>query len=109
MTGSLRPGSGSTGLAKRTWVRLRAPWDPIAGRYRAPDEKTIRVVLDRLDPRALARAQLGRAQAGADAPSASVRRYCAGAALKDDSYLHVPECRWDHATLAETLRLHGLN
>jgi hypothetical protein len=35
-------------------ARLRAPWDPLAGRYRAPDEKTIRVVLDRLDPRALA-------------------------------------------------------
>ncbi|HEY6313581.1 MAG TPA: transposase family protein [Streptosporangiaceae bacterium] len=34
-------------------ARLRAPWDPLAGRYRAPDEKTIRVVLDRLDPRAL--------------------------------------------------------
>src|ERR1700726_239636 len=40
-------------------ARLRAPGDPIAGRYRAPDEKTIRVVLDRLDPRALARALLG--------------------------------------------------
>src|SRR6476659_681959 len=39
--------------------RLRAPWDPLAGRYRAPDEKTIRVVLDRLDPRALARALPG--------------------------------------------------
>jgi hypothetical protein len=37
-------------------ARLRAPWDPVAGRYRAPDEKTIRVVLDRLDPRALTRA-----------------------------------------------------
>src|SRR6478752_1423083 len=37
-------------------ARLRAPWDPVAGRYRAPDEKTIRVVLDRL---ALARALLG--------------------------------------------------
>src|SRR6266516_3178311 len=35
-------------------ARLRAPWDPVAGRYRAPDEKTIRVVLDRLDPRDLA-------------------------------------------------------
>src|SRR5215468_6692553 len=34
-------------------ARLRAPWDPIAGQYRAPDEKTIRVVLERLDPRAL--------------------------------------------------------
>jgi predicted transposase YbfD/YdcC len=40
-------------------ARLHAPWDPMAGRYRAPDEKTIRVVLDRLDPRALARALLG--------------------------------------------------
>src|SRR5689334_4248896 len=40
-------------------ARLRAPWDPMAGRYRAPDEKTIRVVLDRLDPRALTRALLG--------------------------------------------------
>jgi DDE family transposase len=41
-------------------ARLRAPWDPLAGRYRAPDEKTIRVVLDRVDPRALARAAGGR-------------------------------------------------
>src|ERR1039457_2195005 len=40
-------------------ARRRAPWDPVTGRYRAPDEKTIRVVLDRLDPRALARALLG--------------------------------------------------
>ena len=40
-------------------ARLRAPWDPVAGRYRAPDEKTIRVVLDRLDPRALSRALPG--------------------------------------------------
>src|SRR2546430_6413386 len=40
-------------------ARLRAPWDPMAGRYRAPDEKTIRVLLNRLDPRALARALLG--------------------------------------------------
>src|ERR1700758_4869148 len=39
-------------------ARLRAPWDPLAGRYRVPDEKTIRVVLDRLGPRALARAPL---------------------------------------------------
>src|SRR5260370_34656300 len=37
-------------------ARLRAPWDPMAGRYRAPDEETVRVLLDRLDPRALARA-----------------------------------------------------
>jgi len=60
-------------------ARLRAPWDPLAGRYRAPDEKTIRVVLDRLDPRALARALLGprpnsRRRSGGP-PAASVRRY----------------------------------
>ena len=60
-------------------ARLRAPWDPIAGRYRAPDEKTIRVVLDRLDPRALAGALLGprprgRRRPGGPSP-ASVRRY----------------------------------
>ena len=36
-------------------ARLRAPWDSVAGWYRAPDEKTIRVVLDHLDPGALAR------------------------------------------------------
>src|SRR5580693_7576195 len=60
-------------------ARLRAPWDPLAGRYRAPDEKTIRVVLDRLDPRALARALLGprprRARRSGGPPAASVRRY----------------------------------
>jgi predicted transposase YbfD/YdcC len=60
-------------------ARLRAPWDPIAGRYRAPDEKTIRVVLDRLDPRALARALLGPGPRGrrrpAGTPAASVRSY----------------------------------
>ena len=60
-------------------ARLRAPWDPLAGRYRAPDEKTIRVVLDRLDPRALARALLGggpdsrRGRGGP--PPGSVRGY----------------------------------
>src|SRR6516225_1783908 len=60
-------------------ARLRAPWDPLGGRYRAPDEKTIRVVLDRLDPRALARALLGprprgRRRRGGPSP-ASVRGY----------------------------------
>jgi len=58
-------------------ARMRAPWDPVAGRYRAPDEKTIRVVLDRLDSRALARALLGprpcRRPGGP--PSAAVRGY----------------------------------
>ena len=52
-------------------ARLRAPWDPIAGRYRAPDEKPIRVVLDRLDPRALARALLGPGPRAAVAPEPS--------------------------------------
>jgi len=60
-------------------ARLRAPWDPLAGRYRAPDEKTIRVVLDRLDPRALARALLGPGPRGRRRPgapsAASVRSY----------------------------------
>jgi hypothetical protein len=49
----------------------------MAGRYRAPDEKTIRVVLDRLDPRALTLALLGphpcRGPGGP--PSAAVRGY----------------------------------
>jgi len=65
-------------------ARLRAPWDPLAGRYRAPDEKTIRVVLDRLDPRALARALLGprpgRRRGGL--PPASVRGYRARQAAR---------------------------
>jgi predicted transposase YbfD/YdcC len=60
-------------------ARLHAPWDPIAGRYRAPDEKTIRVVLDRLDPRALTRALLGPRPGGRRSSSgpapASVRGY----------------------------------
>ena len=58
-------------------ARLRAPWDPVAGRYRAPDEKTIRVVLDRLDPRALTRALPGprRRRRTGGQPAASVRGY----------------------------------
>jgi hypothetical protein len=55
-------------------ARLRAPWDPMAGQYRVPGEKTIRMVLDHLDPRALARALLGpwtaRPPAGPAAPTA---------------------------------------
>jgi DDE family transposase len=66
-------------------ARLRAPWDPMTGRYRAPDEKTIRVVLDRLDPRALARALLGPRpdgrRRGGQAP-ASVRGYRARRAAR---------------------------
>src|SRR6266567_4085528 len=68
-------------------ARMRAPWDPMAGRYRAPDEKTIRIVLDRLDPRALARALLGPGPRGrrrsGGPPSASVRRYRARRAAQE--------------------------
>jgi predicted transposase YbfD/YdcC len=66
-------------------ARLRAPWDPMAGRYRVPDEKTIRVVLDRLDPRALARALLGPrpdSRRGGGRPPASVRGYRARRAAR---------------------------
>ena len=65
-------------------ARLRAPWDLIAGRYRAPDEKTIRVVLDRLDPRALTRALLGPrpGRRCGGPPPASVRGYRARRAAR---------------------------
>jgi predicted transposase YbfD/YdcC len=65
-------------------ARLRAPWDPMAGRYRAPDEKTIRVLLDRLDPRALARALPARpgGRRGGGRPPASVRGYRARRAAR---------------------------
>ena len=66
-------------------ARLRAPWDPMAGRYRVPDEKTIRVVLDRLDPRALARALLGPrpgGRRGGGRTRASVRGYRARRAAR---------------------------
>jgi hypothetical protein len=71
--GSGRRGVAATGSA----ARLRAPWDPIAGRHRAPDKKTIRVVLDRLDPRARALPgprPRGRRRPGGPSP-ASVRGY----------------------------------
>jgi predicted transposase YbfD/YdcC len=72
-------------------ARLRAPWDPMAGRYRAPDEKTIRILLDRLDPRALARALLGPRPRGRRRPggpsSASVRRYRARRAAQQSKML----------------------
>ena len=71
-------------------ARMRAPWDPIAGRYRAPDEKTIRVVLDRLDPRALAQALPGprpRGRRPGGPPPASVRRYRARQAAQQAKML----------------------
>jgi predicted transposase YbfD/YdcC len=67
-------------------ARLRAPWDPVAGRYRAPDEKTIRVVLDKLDPRALSQALLGRRRRrrkSGGPPSAGVRDYRARRAVQE--------------------------
>jgi predicted transposase YbfD/YdcC len=67
-------------------ARLRAPWDPVAGQYRAPDEKTIRVVLDRLDPRALTRALLGprpRRRRPGRLPSAGARDYRARRAARE--------------------------
>ena len=58
--------------------RLGLPWDPMAGQYRVPDEKTIRTLLDRLNPRALSRALLGRRPKRVrpdGAPSRAVRDY----------------------------------
>jgi predicted transposase YbfD/YdcC len=67
-------------------ARLHARWDPMTGRYRVPDEKTIRVVLDRLDPRALARALLGPRPGGrrrpGGPPAAGVRGYRARRAAR---------------------------
>ena len=78
-TGSPRSASGSGRLARSAWPGCTPRGTPIAGRYRAPDEKTIRVVLDCLDPRALARALLGagpRARRRSGGPSpASVCGY----------------------------------
>jgi predicted transposase YbfD/YdcC len=72
-------------------ARMRAPWDPIASRYRAPDEKTLRVVLDRLDPRALARALLGPRPRGRRRPGgafpAGVRSYHARRAAQQATAL----------------------
>jgi len=59
-------------------ARLGLPWDPMTGCYRVPDEKTIRTVLNRLNPRALSRALLGRRSKRTrpdGAPSRSVRDY----------------------------------
>src|SRR5512135_3350419 len=64
-------------------ARLHAPWDPMAGRYRVPDEKTIRVMLDRLDPRALARTLLGGHRGCGGASPASVRAYPARRAAQE--------------------------
>ena len=91
---------GTTGSPRRAGIRragqadlarLSAPWDPLAGRYRAPDEKTIRVVLDCLDPRALARALaralLGGGPGGGPPGPGSVRGYRARRATRQAKML----------------------
>ena len=76
-------------------ARLHAPWDPLVGRYQAPDEKTIRVVLDRLDPPALTRALLGRPESrrGGGRSSASVRGYRAPAGPRQPKMLASDQLR----------------
>jgi hypothetical protein len=66
---------------------MRAPWDPVAGRYRAPEEKTIRVVLDRLDPRALLGPRPRRRRRSGRPPPASVRGYRARRAARQREML----------------------
>lgn len=60
-------------------ARLRAPYDPLSRTYRAPDEKTVRAALDRIEPRELTRALLGprrRVRTAPDgSPSRTVRAY----------------------------------
>ena len=46
---------------------------------------------------------------GSGPPNLATIRAAVIAALKDADYLHIPEGRRDHTTLAETLRLHGLD
>ena len=46
-------------------ARLGCPYDPLTGRYRCRMKKTIRTVLDRLTPKALSRALLGKGRATA--------------------------------------------
>lgn len=67
---------------QRDLARLRAPYDPVTGRYRAPGEKTVRRLLDRLDPAALTAALLPSARettagvgSGVSAARSSARAY----------------------------------
>jgi hypothetical protein len=60
--------------ARRIWPGCAPRGTRVAGRYRAPEEKTIRVVLDHLDPQALLGPGLcGRPRPGP--PTASVFSY----------------------------------
>jgi hypothetical protein len=78
-TGSPRPAVDQARWPGRPGPAAR-PVGPDGGRYRAPDVKTIRVVPDRLGPRALARALLSPdSRPCGRPPSASVRGYRAGA------------------------------
>ena len=55
-------------------ARLRAPLDVLVGVYRVPDEKTIRAVLNRVDPQQLTRALLGPRPRVRTAPDGSASR-----------------------------------
>ena len=63
MSGSLRSGSGSGGPARPTWPSFALRGIRSGASTGRRIEKTIQVVLDRLGPRALARALLGHARA----------------------------------------------
>src|SRR5690349_20945629 len=54
-------------------ARLHAPWDPMAGRYRAPDEKTIRGRAGPPRPASPARAAPARLRRSGGPPSASAQ------------------------------------
>jgi predicted transposase YbfD/YdcC len=72
-------GQWIAGASEQDLGRLRVPYDLVVGAYRVPDEKTIRVVLDRIDPQQLTRALLGprpRVRTAPDgSPSRKVRTY----------------------------------
>ena len=91
----------------------------VTGQYRAPDEKTIRVVLDRLDPRALTRALLGprpRRQRRPGGPfprqgyrnSEQARRQAAGHAGSASEAWAAPRTRLPWSPPADGTRVHLL-
>ena len=67
-------------------ARLRAPYDPATGRYRAPDEKTVRVLLDPLDPAVLTAALLTSAPDATSAAAANASPASAGASRPVRAY-----------------------
>jgi predicted transposase YbfD/YdcC len=75
-------GQWTSRASQEDLARLRVPWNPLTGQYRAPDEKTIRVVLDKLDARALTRALAGPRRRRRR-PPAGVREYRARRAAQE--------------------------